>query len=184
MERWTVIIKGELGTLNETNDVICFQSLIHLTGDEIINVSGEIMFPKPVYDIPKGSCMIVKLKDVSFHDASSNVLASKVVRVSGKNVRSIEFSLNSKKPTESNLDRVTVVTAVVNMGWCKSEDSDDWLEEGDYLSVMRHRIFLNTEEDSYSADINVVCYCKYVSVTGPAEIRGRTVYEEIANFEN
>ena len=124
-------------------------------------MSGEIIFPNAVSTLPESSCVIIKLKDVSFHDTSSNVLASNIFKVNGKNVQRIEYSLNSKKPLEENLNRVTVVTAVVNVGWCKSENSDDWLREGDYLSVMRHRVILTNDEDTYTHNINVVCYCKY-----------------------
>jgi uncharacterized lipoprotein YbaY len=125
---------------------------------DIISISGEIVFPKELRHLPPTSCVVVKLKDISYQDASSNVLASNTFSVTGRNVRSIKYSLTSKKPTKDNLDHVTVVTAVVNVGWCKQENSEEWLKEGDFLSVMRHRVFLTEEEDTYKRDIDVVCY--------------------------
>ena len=88
------------------------------------------------------------------------MLASAVVSVSGKHVKSIEYTMKAKKPLGDSINRVLVVTGVVNVGWCKTAGSDEWLREGDYLSVMRHRVMMSNYEDHYTYDINVVCYCK------------------------
>ena len=108
------------------------------------------------------SCLLINFQDVTMMDAPSNLLASAQFDISENNInQSISYTLSSKKPIESHLHRIFTLHAVVNIGWCQKENSNEWIREGDFLSDERHRISLLTDKNSYDEDIKVICYCKF-----------------------
>lgn len=132
-------------------------------GDENVNISGKIVFPKNVGMLPKPSCLKIKIRDVSSFDVNSHLLAMKIVDLSNVNVEKFfTYTLLSKKPVNEHLNRGYTISAVLNIGWCHRESEFPWLRIGDFLALSEHTIFLQDGQDTYNQNIFVECYSKYI----------------------
>ena len=125
-----------------------------------ITIRGRVIFPRIPGKLPEGSCLNVRFSDTSMQDASSIELASAQLNVSGMNMaKQFNFMLESNKPAEEENWRTLSIDAVLNVGWCPSPDSDEWVRKGDYLTDTNFRISM-THELVYDKDLPVICYCK------------------------
>ena len=56
-----------------------------------------------------------------------------------------------------------MVNAVLNVGWCKDSESEDWIHSGDYHSEIQVDFDVPKEGDSFSLDYPVV---KFLTAKG------------------
>ena len=107
------------------------------------------------------SCLIVKLLDVSYMDVSANIHDAVKINISGIPANELGYLLTSKMPTEEYLvSRTFDVSAVINVGWCKTENSLDWLKKGDYLSQHTNEVMIKSKQVNYIKHIDVNCFGK------------------------
>lgn len=120
------------------------------------------MLPKELGALPKSSCLLVTVKDVSITEGPSYILASDYIDMSGEYVnQTIEYTLRSPKPPKVYSDRAYSVSAVLNLGWCKrTSPTGEWIKKGDYLSVKKHLIQFDYKQDEYETNIDLICYGK------------------------
>lgn len=86
----------------------------------------------PSIDISK---RVFKYQDLKLHDGA------------------LSYNLTFTKPTEESNVEYTV-SAVLNMGWC-SDDKNEWIRGGDYLTTTSFGIDVSDKKDLYKADIEV-----------------------------
>ena len=86
-----------------------------------MRVQGNIVFPHVMGQLPTSSCAIVQLKELSYTQAFSNVIASEIIDLSSVFLTSltVKYQLNSKKPVREHLRRVYTLSAIINIGWCR-----------------------------------------------------------------
>lgn len=122
-----------------------------------MKVSGKILFPAPIRKLPVPSCLRIKLKDMTLQDVPSIVVKEMQIDVSGQNIGTeYQYELETKKPVE--LWREYAVEAVLNNGWCKAKDQDQWIRPGDYLTDTSFRVDITDSEDSFVKDFSIICY--------------------------
>ena len=135
----------------------------------MITIKGQIKFPRTPGRLPHGSCLVMKFEDVSMQDAASVRLASLKTNMSNSFVNDVfDYSLKSKKPIMNEFWRTYTISAVLNVGWCPGNNSDEWVRAGDYLTDTHFGIPLNNESDIYYKNIHVKCYGK-MSITAMFE---------------
>lgn len=132
-----------------------------IIGDEEIKILGRIIITpreSKSFKMKSSSCLRVRLIDISFQDVASNVLSEVVIDVSSQDSSKLGYMLTSKLPSEKYLRRTYAVSATLNHGWCKKENSVFWLKKNDYINQKIHRIQLQSLQKNYVKDIHVSCH--------------------------
>ena len=139
--------------------IICHCSIL---GDDDVIIKGKIIFPREMGELPEPSCVTLELKELSYSQAFSNVIATHKFYIYENSVynNALDYKLHSKRPVPEHLGRLYVLTAVVNIGWCREANSIQWIEKGDYITMIHNRIMLNMYQDEYVGYIHVSCYGK------------------------
>ena len=125
-------------------------------------LEGGIKFPadKVPDNLEPGSCLTVKLDDVSLQDTSSTVIMRAVVKdleKSYKKGESLKYKLEF--PGDKDLDdkKDYSVSAVLNNGWCAKEDSNDWIKKGDFLTDTTNPVDIKRcSQGDCKVDMNLV----------------------------
>ena len=130
-----------------------------------MKIKGLIRFPRKLGKLPKPSCLIMNLKDVTQMDVPSKILSSDKMDLGEKTIgRLLAFNFASKKPVTQHLNRDFALNAVLNIGWCSADDdSDQWVSANDYLTTKHYPIKLNASYDSY-VDIVIGKYHLFINV--------------------
>ena len=133
---------------------------ISFLGNESITITGNVDFDKTPGKLPSPSCLNIFFEDVSFQDVESVLYEKKQIDVSGLDMKKqYKYSLETKKPVDMKLD--FSISAVLNIGWCPSENSSSWLRNYDFLSKANVKVPIQPEENLYTRDIIAVYYCKF-----------------------
>ena len=123
----------------------------------MIEITGEVKFrgnSAPEL-IPEDSHLIVKFEDVSLMDAPSVKLGETEVDLTNyKKGQALTYSI--KCPMPSPIAPDYSVSAVLNVGWTRDQDS--WIRKGDYLTDTIHPVQLVDGENFYKADVELVKY--------------------------
>ena len=54
------------------------------------------------------------------------------------------------------------ISVVVNVGWCSTNDSVEWIRGGDYVSDVQYKVHLNDDANSYDVDVEVTRYGEWL----------------------
>ena len=74
------------------------------------------------------------------------------------------------------------MTAIINTGWCHRKGSNEWIRNGDLLSVKRHIVALKNTQDDYYQDIALYCYGEILFYVFMRKIlRYQLVFDEFTN---
>ena len=133
--------------------------VVKLETDRELTIRGNILLinPPPL-NLPKNSCVKIRLEDTTIQDISSYTLAEVFMGTStdiALTNNEIPYIVRSKKPIVSEFKRYFAVSAVVNMGWCSRDVSNgDWIREGDYKTSTSFQVPpMNEKEDVYTINI-------------------------------
>lgn len=116
-------------------------------------IKGYLTFENGgVVELPPDSTYRVELRDVSLMDAPSVLIATYVGRVDEDNTSDKPFDFEIVLPEEERVKRgdrphTLALSAVVNAGWERTDNSSVWIRQGDYLSDTIH--FLDLKEGQF-----------------------------------
>ncbi|XP_066924483.1 uncharacterized protein [Clytia hemisphaerica] len=105
--------------------------------------------------VPDNSWLTVKVEDTSIMDVASVSLGSTTVPVQNytKSNDGIKFRVENIK--YAKVPEISV-SAVLNMGW--KPNGDKWLQKGDYLSDITHRLDDIEDKSTVTKDVEVRKY--------------------------
>lgn len=125
-------------------------------------IVGNIIFPRKIAKLRKPSCIVIKMKEISFKGAYSNIIEYKEVTFDNHPVGNmLWYEIKSKKPVDQHLNWRFTISVVVNVGWCHKKNSYPWVHKGDFLSVKEHALFFTKDVDKYVKNIELECYGKF-----------------------
>jgi len=120
-----------------------------------VTISGKIQLSPGVGKLPSPSCASVKLIDESKEQAYQQASSSTFL-VSGIDIsEGIDYQLfKTNNDALSSLKSYTL-TAVVNVGWCKTKYTTDWIRGNDYVTKQTYNVEIGGEREQYNVDIDV-----------------------------
>eukprot|EP00795_Rhopilema_esculentum_P016580 gene16580-8004_t len=142
-------VKSELEPMPFTKD----------QADEVITIRGKVTFEKSPGKLPTPSCLRVVFEDVSVQDDGSVVYKTEEFNVSNSDISAhYDYKFKTKKPKTHH--EFYAVSAVLNVGWCASPDSNDWIRNFDFLSDSTIYVPLRDGTTDYEVDVPVIYYCR------------------------
>ncbi|XP_066929219.1 uncharacterized protein [Clytia hemisphaerica] len=120
---------------------------VSLELNRTITLTGEIEFKKELGVLPNGSCIKLRLEDISIADGSSFLVGERKFDLSGVEIKTTyQYKFTVPKPIEEDLHEFFAISAVLNKGWC-SEGMG--FEEGDLYTDTNFMVSLTNETDRY-----------------------------------
>lgn len=128
-----------------------------------IYVSGRVLFPTNE-PIPPESCLTVSSRKL-IQCKNNNCKIPPVSTRTFENVTNeggIPYSVLLPVATPGKY----IISAVVNLGWCKTEGGSKWIQQGDYYNDKVHDFEIKNETTSVGKNINVKPFETEVEKTG------------------
>ena len=128
-----------------------------------IHVTGRVQLPT-TETLPEGSCLTVssrKLIQCRHNNCKIPPVATKTFD-NVQNDRGIPYSLRLPVATPGKY----IISAVVNRGWCKSEDSTEWIKTGDFFNKKVHDFEIKNDTSVVAKNIETKAYETEVQKTG------------------
>ncbi|XP_066911698.1 uncharacterized protein [Clytia hemisphaerica] len=120
---------------------------VSLELNRTITLTGEIEFKKELGVLPNGSCIKLRLEDISIADGSLFLVGERKFDLSGVEIKTTyQYKFTVPKPIEDDLHEFFAISAVLNKGWC-SEGMG--FEEGDLYTDTNFMVSLTNETDRY-----------------------------------
>lgn len=122
-----------------------------------MTIYGHVKFFGKMQILPDDSCMVVSFKDVTRMDSMATILKTMKYDVSKFDTRNLfTFSMSTLKPLVNGYASYSI-KADVFVGRCQSQNS---VQQGDYLTTKRFSIVIAEGVDSYKTDIATEFYGK------------------------
>lgn len=142
-----------------------------------IYVSGRVLFPTNE-PIPPESCLKVSSRKL-IQCKNNNCKIPPVSTRTFENVTNeggIPYSVLLPVATPGKY----IISAVVNLGWCKTEGGSKWIQQGDYYNDKVHDFEIKNETTSVGKNINVKPFETEVEKTG-VMVHGRVILPPSTN---
>ncbi|XP_057314762.1 uncharacterized protein LOC130655955 [Hydractinia symbiolongicarpus] len=142
-----------------------------------IYVSGRVLFPTNE-PIPPESCLTISSRKL-IQCRNNNCKIPPVSTRTFENVTNeggIPYSLLLPVATPGKY----IISAVVNLGWCKTEGGSKWIQQGDYYNDKVHDFEIKNETTSVGKNIKVMPFETEVEKTG-VMVHGRVILPPSTN---
>ena len=116
--------------------------------------------------LPSGSCLWVRVQEdiqCEAEDCDIPTLGEQNFEdISLDDSRAIAYKVNFKAAQSNQY----LISATVNMGWCRSENSNNWIRIGDYHNEYSHSFVVPSTGSTAVKDVEVYLYADASKASG------------------